>query len=196
MAAAVEALKGQKLRLQRQAEELVERGLTQLVVTEPEARLMRTPRGHAVAYNAQSVVDAEHKLIVAFDLTNDGNDLQQLYPMAEQGKDAVGASKVTAVADTGYSNGEHGALCAQAEITAIVPRPETVNPKGSEYFSRDRFSYDRENDGWRCPAGETLSLFKTSRTKQKKEYASRACGTCALKAQCTNTARRVIVHKR
>jgi len=35
---------------------------------------MRTPHGHAVAYNAQIAVDAEHKLIVAFDLTNEGND--------------------------------------------------------------------------------------------------------------------------
>src|SRR6266571_3128131 len=106
---------------------------------------------------------------------------------------AGGADEVTVVADVGYSNGEHGARCAQDKVTAIVPRPETVNPKGSQYFSRDRFSYDRESDSWRCPAGETLSLYKTSRTKQKKEYTSRACGTCALKAQCTNTARRVIV---
>src|SRR6266478_5199773 len=56
----------------------------QVVMTEPEAKLMRTPHGHAVAYNAQTAVDAEHKLIVAFDLTNEGNDLQQLHPMAVQ----------------------------------------------------------------------------------------------------------------
>jgi len=37
---------------------------------------------------------------------------------------------VTAVADTGYSNGEHGALCEQDGITAVVPRAETVNPNG------------------------------------------------------------------
>jgi transposase len=193
VAAAIEALKAQKERLQAQAQDLAARGLKQMVMTEPQARLMRTPHGHAVAYNAQTVVDAEHKLIVAFDLTNEGNDLQQLHPMAVQGQAAVGAGEVTVVADTGYSNGEHGALCEQDKITAIVPRPETVNPKGSEYFSRDRFSYDHESDTWHCPAGETLSLFKTSRTKQKKEYTSRACGACALKAQCTNTAQRVIV---
>jgi transposase len=193
VAAAIEVLKGQKERLQAQAQDLAARGLKQMVMTEPEARLMRTPHGHAVAYNAQTVVDAEHKLIVAFDLTNEGNDLQQLHPMAKQGKEAVGAGEVTVVADTGYSNGEHGVLCEQDKITAIVPRPATVNPKGSEYFSRDRFSYAHESDTWRCPAGETLSLFKTSRTKRKKEYTSRACGTCALKARCTNTARRVIV---
>ena len=193
VAAAIEALKAQKEQLQAQAQDLAARGLKQEVMTEPEARLMRTPHGHAVAYNAQTVVDAEHKLIVAFELTNEGNDLQQLHPMAVQGKAAVGASEVTVVADTGYSNGEHGALCANDKITAVVPRPETVNPKGSEYFSRDRFSYDHESDTWRCPAGETLSLFKTSQTRQKKEYTSRACGACALKAQCTNAAQRVIV---
>src|ERR1700726_3916699 len=101
VAAAIEALKAQKLRLQDQAQLLAAGGLKQLVVTEPEAKLMRTPHGHAVAYNAQTVVDAQHKLIVAFDLTNEGNDQQQLHPMAVQGKDAVGADEVTVVADTG-----------------------------------------------------------------------------------------------
>ena len=193
VAAAVEALKAQKLRLQRQAEEMAERGLKQLVVTEPEAKLMRTPHGFAVAYNAQAAVDAEHKLIVAFDLTNEGNDYRQLYPMAVQGKAAVDADEVTVVADTGYSNGEHGALCEQEGITAVVPRAETVNPSGTQYFSRDHFSYDNESDSWRCPAGATLSLYKTSQTQQKKEYTTKACGGCPLKPQCTEAARRVIV---
>ena len=193
VAAAVEALKGQRARLQGLAQELASRGLKQLVATEPEAKLMRTPHGHAVAYNAQIAVDVEHKLIVAFDLTNEGNDQQQLHPMAVQGKTAVDANEVIVVADTGYSNGEHGALCEQDGITAIVPRAATVNPKGKQYFSRDQFSYDRESDSWRCPAGETLSLYKTSHTQKKKEYTSAACGTCALKPRCTQAARRVIV---
>jgi len=193
VAAAIEALKAQKQRLQGQAQELAAGGLKQLVLTERDAKLMRTPHGHAVAYNAQTVVDAEHKLIVAFDLTNEGNDYRQLHPMAVHGKEAVGADEVTVVADTGYSNGEHGALCEQDGITAIVPRAETVNPNGTQYFSRDRFSYDRESDSWRCPAGATLNLYKTSHTQKKKEYTTRACGSCALKPQCTGAGRRVIV---
>jgi transposase len=193
VARAIEALKARKEQLQSQAEELAERGLKQLVVSEPEAKLMRTPHGHAVAYNAQTAVDAKHKLIVAFELTNEGNDYRQLYPMAAQAKDAVGAEQMTAVADTGYSNGEHGALCEQDGITAVVPRAETVNPNGRQYFSRDRFSYDRESDSWSCPAGATLSLYKTSQTQKKKEYRSAACGSCPLKPQCTKAARRVIV---
>ncbi len=193
VAAAIEALKAQKEQLQGQAQDLAARGLKQIVMTEPEAKLMRTPHGHAVAYNAQTAVDAKHKLIVAFDLTNEGNDYRQLHPMAVQGKEAVGAGEVIVVADSGYSNGEHGALCERAGITAIVPRAETVNPSGTQYFSRDRFSYDNESDSWRCPAGATLSLYKTSHTQKKKEYTSRACSSCPLKPQCTKAPQRVIV---
>lgn len=193
VAAAVAALKARQAKLQGQAEELARGGLKQKVLTEPEARLMRTPHGHQVAYNAQTVVDSEHKLIVAFDLTDEGNDQQQLHPMAVQGQAAVGADAITVVADTGYSNGEHGARCARDAITAIVPRAQTVNPKGKQYFSRERFSYDAASDTWRCPAGQTLSVFKISVTQQNKEYTSRACGACSLKAQCTGAAQRVIV---
>jgi transposase len=193
VAAAIEVLKAQKLQLQGQAEQLAAGGLKQLVVSEPEAKLMRTPRGHAVAYNAQIAVDAKHKLIVAFDLSNEGNDYRQLHPMAVQGKEAVGADKVTAVADTGYSTGEHGALCERDGITAVVPRAETVNPNGKQYFSRDKFTYDPASDSWRCPAEATLKLYKTSDTQNKKEYTTEACGSCALKPQCTKAERRVIV---
>jgi transposase len=193
VAAALTALREQRATVQRQAEELAREGLKQKVVTESEARLMRTPHGHQVAYNAQIAVDAEHKLIVAFDLTNEGNDQQQLHPMAVQGQAAVGADAVVVIADTGYSNGEHGARCEQDGITAIVPRAETVNPRGKQYFSRDQFTYQRTSDSWVCPAGETLSLYKTSLTQKKKEYTTRACHTCPLKPQCTKAAQRVVV---
>lgn len=193
VAAALAALKAQRAELQQQAKQLVQEGLKQKVLGEPEAKLMRTSRGHQVAYNAQIAVDAEHDLIVAFDLTNEGNDLQQLHPMAQQGKAAIGADRVSVVADTGYANGAHGKQCEQDGITAIVPHAERVNPKGKQYFSRDQFSYDRENDNWSCPAGEILHLFKTSRTKQKKEYRTQACPACPLKSQCTKAAQRIIV---
>jgi transposase len=193
VAAAVAALQQQREKLQRQAEELARDGLKQKVVSEPEARLMRTAQGHEVAYNAQIAVDAEHHLIAAFDLTNEGNDQQQLQPMAVEAKEAVAADAFTVVADTGYSNGEHGALCEQARITAIVPRPETVNPKGRQYFTRDAFTYDAVTDSWRCPAGETLTCRKVSHRQQNKEYWTNACGGCVLKARCTGAAKRVIV---
>src|SRR5215470_803620 len=146
-----------------------------------------------VAYNAQTVVDAEHKLIVALDLINEGNDQRQLHPMAIQAKQALEVEQVTALADAGYSNGEHGQRCEDAGITAVVPRAETVNTEGKQYFSRDRFTYDATTDAWQCPAGETLTCREVSQTEQKKKYWSAACAGCVLKPQCTGAAKRLIV---
>jgi transposase len=192
VAAAVEALRVQRAKLQVQATHLAREGLRQKVVGEPEARLMRTSRGHQVAYNAQIAVDAKHDLVAAFDLINDGNDEQQLHPMAVQGKAAVGADRVTVVADVGYSNGAHGAACAEDGITAVVPRAETVNTHGQQYFSRDRFTYDAVGDSYRCPAGATLTCQVILDARQRRRYATSACAACPLKPQCTNGTRRLI----
>jgi len=192
VAAAVAALREQRETLQQQAQMLARQGLSQRVIGELEARLMRTPHGHQVAYNAQIAVDDKHHLIAAFDLTNDGNDEQQLHPMAAQAKEAVGAEQVTVVADTGYSSGEQGDRCALDNITAIVPRAEIVNTTGKQYFSRGQFSYDAASDSWRCPAGQTLTCRMVSPAQQQRRYWTDACGCCALKARCTGAARRLI----
>lgn len=194
VAPALEKLRKQREKVEAQAKQLKEQGLSQQVLTEPEARLMRTARhGYQVAYNAQTAVDAKHKLVAAFDLVNEGNDQRQLHPMAQQCKEALGVEKLTVAADTGYSNGEHGQRCAEDGITAVVPRAETVNTEGKEYFARDRFSYDAVSDTWTCPAGETLSCHKVSQTEQNKTYWGTACAGCPLKSQCTRAPKRMIV---
>jgi hypothetical protein len=62
--------------------------------------------------------------------------------------------------------------CEDEGITAVVPRAETVNTEGKQYFSRDRFSYDAGSDTWRCPAGETLTCHEVARTEQKRKYST------------------------
>jgi hypothetical protein len=186
-------LKEQRQQLQQRVREMADQGIKQHVATEPEARLMRAAhQDFKVAYNAQMAVDARHKLIVAFDLINEGNDSRQLYPMAALGKDELQAKCVTVVADSGYSNGEQGSQCEQSGITAIVLRPRIVNKRGKG-FSRDEFAYDAKTDSWRCPAGATLTRSSVSLTAQKNDYTTKACGDCALKAQCTKSRRRVVV---
>lgn len=191
---ALKELRQRREKVEAQADQLKAQGLRQQVLTEPEARLMRTARhGYQVAYNAQTAVDAKHKLVAAFDLVNEGNDQRQLHPMALQCKEALGVEELTVVADTGYSNGEHGQHCADDGITAIVPRAETINKEGKQYFTRDRFSYDDASDTWRCPAGAILSCHKVSHTEQNKTYWGTACAGCSLKPQCTRAPKRMIV---
>ena len=55
-----------------------------------------------VGYNVQTAVDAEHHLIVAHEVTNQGHDRTQLEPMALKAKAATGCEALTALADRGY----------------------------------------------------------------------------------------------
>jgi len=192
VAKALEALKERRKEIRRQAEELARNHLKQLVLGEREAKLMRTANhGHQVAYNAQTAVDAKHKLIVAFELTNEGNDTQQLHPMAQEAQKALAVESLTVVADTGYSSGEQGERCEEAQISAIVPRPQMANTAGAQFFDRDRFAYDDASDSYQCPAGQTLTLESISHVAAKKSYANvKACRGCALREQCTKNVRR------
>jgi transposase len=191
--AALEALKHERERLQAHAKALADKGLTQEVVGESEARLMKTARhGHQVAYNAQSAVDAKHGLIAAFDLTDACNDQNQLLAMAEAAREALEAETLMVVADTGYSNGEQGLACEAAGVTPIVPRPATVNPNNPGLFTREAFAYDQESDSYTCPAGKTLTVVIVSQVHQRALYATEACAGCQLKASCTKAARRMI----
>jgi transposase/IS5 family transposase len=197
VAKALQTLQERREEVRRQAETLARDDLKQLVLSEPDAKLMRTANhGHQVAYNAQSAVDAKHKLIVAFELTNEGNDTQQLHPMAERAKEALAVESLTVVADTGYSNGEQAERCAASQITAIVPRRETVNTGGEQYFTRDRFTYDAASDAYQCPAGQMLALESVT-ADGKRSYANdRACRDCALRPQCTKGNHRRVTRTR
>jgi hypothetical protein len=59
-----------------------------------------------VGYNVQIAVDAEHHLIVAHEVINQGCDRHQLAPMAFKAQQAMGHEQITAPADRGYFNGD------------------------------------------------------------------------------------------
>jgi transposase len=186
--AALAKLQERRREVQEQKDVLAREARNQLVLGERDARLMKTARhGYQVAYNAQTAVDGKHGLIVAFALTNDCNDEEQLQPMAAAAKQELQVETLTVVADAGYSNGEQGEACAAAGITAVVPRQQVVNPgdKTKSLFTREAFTYDRASDTWTCPAGETLRCCEVSEERQIKRYATTACKACALRPQCT-----------
>src|SRR3984893_17483243 len=96
----------------------------QVSLTDPDARSMATSgKGTAtVGYNVQIAVDAEHHLIVAHEVINQGYDRHQLAPMALKAQQATGCEQITALADRRYFSGDQGLACAGTGVAPIVPK--------------------------------------------------------------------------
>lgn len=72
--------------------------------TDPESKIMKTSGGNGFqqAYNAQIVVESSHQVIIANDLTTQGNDYHQLVPMLIHITTNLGRAPIAASADSGY----------------------------------------------------------------------------------------------
>ncbi len=169
-----------------------EEKLKQVSLTDADARLMKTSKGSAVSYNVQTVIDSKHKLIVAYEVTNEGNDLGQLANMAVQGKQALGVDELRVLSDGGYFDGEKIKECEAAGITTYLSVPQSGAATSRGLFPASRFSYDAERDLYVCPQGAELTFRGKGKGSNKKEYRlyrTAACAACALRAQCTKAKR-------
>jgi transposase len=164
-------------------------GESQVSLTDPDAKLMKTAQGSEVSYNVQTVVDSKHKLIVAYEVTNERNDLGQLAVMAQQAKEALQVEELTVLADGGYYEGNALKECEQAGVTTYVPQPQSREAKRRGIFEQKQFRYDQQRDLYVCPQGEELRLRskKNERGKEFKVYKTKACAGCPLRAQCTTS---------
>ena len=150
----VAALMAKRAQAQADLDRLEASGETQLSRTDADARLL-TKNGQTVAgYNVQIAVDDKHKLIVASEVVNDGNDTGQLYTMAKAAKQALGAETLQAVADVGYYN---GATLKAARTTASSPMCRRPTEPGvwqaQGRFTTKTSSTTPRTDAYRCPAG-------------------------------------------
>jgi len=168
----------------------------QISLTDPDARSMATSgKGTGiVGYNVQTVVDTRHHLIVAHDVTNVGNDREQLAVMAQQAQTAMDCQNLDVLADKGYFKGEQILACQDAGMTPFVPRPATSASKAEGRFDKHDFVYLAEENAYRCPAGEQLSWRYASIEDGMAlhVYWADICQDCRLKAQCTTGPQRRI----
>src|SRR5258705_6128757 len=180
-------LKERLIKHEQLQQTLKDSGASQVSLTDGDARLMKTSKGSDVCYNLQTVVDSKHKLIAAYEVTNDGNDLGQLANMAKQGQEALGVKEVTVLADGGYFDGTTIKECEDAGITTFLPPPQPAKARKRGVFPAAQFRYDEQRDRYVCHEGEELTLrgLEKARNKKYRIYRTNACGTCPLRAQCT-----------
>jgi transposase len=185
--AKIEQLKTRQDKYQGYLKRMEDSGQSQLSLTDPDSRAMPKSPKAPVAYNAQSVVDSKHHLIVAQEVTNEVTDRDQLSPMAIAGKQMLAVEQVKAVADKGYSHGKELKACLEAGIEPYVARPDTSANTKLGLFGKELFVYDPETDAYTCPAGATLAFRFDTIEKERhiRYYKTSACRQCPLKDKCT-----------
>jgi Transposase DDE domain len=132
-------------------------------------------------------------LIVHHEVTQACSDNQQLLPIALATKAVLAQERLTVVADAGYSNGEHFAVCEREQIEAYVPANRAVNNQGEQpLFDRREFHYESATDTFCCPNNKHLQ--RKQMNKGAIIYAAQAsdCRSCPLKSQCTDASRRYL----
>jgi transposase len=169
----------------------------QVSLSDPDARSMATSgKGTAtVGYNVQIAVDAEHHLIVAHEVINQGYDRSQLAPMALKAQQATGCRQITVLADRGYFSGDQILSCEGTGVAPIVPKVLTSSGTKRGLFTRQDFIYNAEHDHYTCPAGAKLTKIhrRADHTENFDRYRHlSACFTCPLRPRCTPTERRII----
>jgi transposase len=186
----LQQLRDRQKKHKERMQKLEDSGEKQLAEVDEDARLLsKKGAGTIAGYNVQTVVDSKHKLLVCGEVTQDGNDQQQLEPMGKAAKAGLEVDELTTVQDRGYFNAQQIKECQKAGITPYVPEPDKqaqVRQQGR--FSRDEFVYDAQANAYVCPAGEELKFSTTveKRGKNIHHYRSQAviCEQCPLKAKC------------
>jgi transposase len=191
----VTELSERKERYESYMKALERTGESQKSLTDEDSRLMAANGKMEMCYNVQTAVDAQNKLVVEFEVTNEGTDNNQITPMAERTKTLLRTDAVTVVADAGYDSVQdivesmaHGVAphIAGTDFDICVPAPESEAVVPAAHHN-GRCVYRAERNLVICPMGKTLypSFYKKS-TGQGVFSNREACKNCG----CTCTKER------
>ena len=191
----IEKLKSRKNRYKEMEKELEEGEENEISTTDPDSRLMSNNNGTVdVSYNVQTAVDSKHKLIIAFDVVTQPNDLGCLSPLALLVKQFLECETIEMLADKGYYQVDCLKKCVENGIRPYVSKQSYSNRTGNKKYYADKFIYDKTKDVYTCPAGKELTYTRTRKNKDKEvtgyDYRnSKACKSCLEKTLCTKSSR-------
>ncbi len=189
LASKLEALVERQQKKKALQKRLLESGEGQVSEVDDDARLLIKKGKMVGGYNCQIAVDDRHKLIVAEDVVQDGNDSAQLEPMMTKSREAMGSKGLVGLADSGYFNGAGLKSCEEKGMEAYVSIPDHAVRKGRDgRFGADDFRYDAQDDTYVCPAGERLARGGSAINKGKLYFIYRGtaavCRDCSLSGRC------------
>jgi transposase len=137
--------------------------------TDPDSRIMKNSDGAYIqAYNAQAVVDAEHQVITAADVTCNASDALNYTTMLDQSAQNTGVHPKQALVDAGY--------CSETNLEAAKERQLACGT--DTFMATGRLAHDEQvppAPRGRIPANATLKerMARKLRTKPGKAAYSR-----------------------
>lgn len=172
-----------------------ERDQVRVSETDPEARVMKqADGGFRPSYNVQISTEASNGIIVAVEVTQAGNDFDELAEGIQRVETNTGQSPEQVVVDGGYVKNANIERMAQKGIDLIAPVPKSnvdasFQKRGVEReFYPDRFRYNETADHFICPAGRVLVLKQTAhregRIETSYQAAAAECEACPFRQQC------------
>jgi transposase len=137
--------------------------------TDPDSRIMKNSAGAYIqAYNAQAVVDEQHQVITAADVTTNASDALNYTTMLDQCTQNTGTHPKQALVDAGY--------CSETNLEAAKDRQLAYGT--DTFMATGRLSHDEQvppAPRGRIPANTTLKqrMARKLRTKPGKAAYSR-----------------------
>jgi transposase len=165
--------------------------------SDPEARNMKhADGGFAPSYNVQTTTAAEGKALVSIDVTQAGNDFEQLQPALDRVQRTLSSKPEQAVVDGGYISQTNVLETATSGVELIGPVMSTETKAAQCYqragvkpeFYADRFRFEAAENCMYCPAGVRLKYQGKTKSElvviQKYQALPRDCAACVSKVDC------------
>jgi len=172
-----------------QKKELIDEGLEQKSLTDPDSRRMKNNGSLDICYNVQSIVDSQNHFVIDISTTSDINDQNQLYTMSKQANKLLDTKECTVIADTGYYNATEIKNCIDDGMTVYIKKSKANNSTKANEFRKEKFIYNSDDDTYTCPGGKKLLFFEnTSKNGMKyRKYKCVNCSVCKYQKNCTSS---------
>jgi transposase len=166
-------------------------------MTDPEARIMKQSNGGcAPCYNVQLSTDAAEGMIVAVGVSQSSSDSGELAGGVDRVEENLDRQPQQVIADGGFTSRQNIEAMSDKGVDFIGSMDDhsaqsagQMKRRGvTEAFYPQAFTYDPQQDQYRCPAGQTLRYEGCENRPGVVHHRYRAdwriCAACPNKGQC------------
>ena len=162
--------------------------------TDPDASVSRKGKGKSkLKYQVHRGVDDKCEIITATEVTPGSvNEAHRLKSLLKRHHQNTGRKAQICVADSQYGTIRNYLSCYDLGIRSHFESLEKAH-RGSGrqkgIFPKEAFIYNRDDDTFSCPAGQTFKRRRFSHQRQQYEYyiPKKMCRDCRLGEQCTRS---------